>query len=78
MLRELWTVADRVLPDPHGAGGIPNPVLLDRIGELGYNGDVSLELFDAGFEARWAEDPVAAARAAYQRCVALVPDAAPL
>ena len=77
LLRDLWTVPHRVLP---GAGGVPNRRLLGALRALGYDADVSLELFDAGFEARWAADPVAAAREAYSRCAALVPDdrAAPL
>ena len=70
--RDLWTVPDRTLP---GAGGIPNAALVERVRALGYDADISLELFSARFEARWDADPVAAARLAYERCTALVPDA---
>jgi 2-keto-myo-inositol isomerase len=69
--RDLWTVPDRVLP---GAGGIPNAPLIERIRALGYDGDISLELFSANFEAQWQADRIAAARLAYERCTALVPD----
>ncbi|MBI3974621.1 MAG: sugar phosphate isomerase/epimerase [Chloroflexi bacterium] len=69
--RDLWRVADRVVP---GAGGIPNAMLVERVRAVGYDGDISLELFDAGFEARWQEDASAAARLAYERCIAVVAD----
>jgi 4-hydroxyphenylpyruvate dioxygenase len=73
--RELWTVPDRVLPGGADGGGVPNARLLAAVQALGFDGDVSLELFDTGFEAAWAADPVAAAREAYARCAALLPDA---
>ena len=69
--RDLWTVPDRTLP---GSGGVPNAMLLERIRALGYDDDISLELFSAEFETRWREDPIAAARLAYARCTALVPE----
>ena len=71
--RDLWTVPDRTLP---GSGGVPNAMLLERIRGLGYDEDLSLELFNAEFETRWCDDPVAAGRLAYARCTALVPDQA--
>jgi sugar phosphate isomerase/epimerase len=76
--RDLWTVPARTLPGDasEDAGGIPNGALLERVRALGYDADVSLELFSAAFEARWREDPVAAARLAYARCTALVPGGA--
>jgi 4-hydroxyphenylpyruvate dioxygenase len=67
-LQELWTVPDREWPLPAGEGGIPNARLLSSIHDLGYDGDVSLELFSAAFEARWRDDPERAAREAYRRC----------
>ena len=70
-LHELWTVPDRDVPLPEGEGGIPNTRLLRAIRALGYDGDVSLELFSAAFEARWREDPAGASREAYRACVAL-------
>jgi sugar phosphate isomerase/epimerase len=70
-LRELWTVADRELPLPPGEGGIPNARLLAALRGLGYDGDLSLELFSAAFEARWQEDPAGTAGEAYRRCRAL-------
>jgi sugar phosphate isomerase/epimerase len=73
-LHELWTVADRELPLPAGEGGVPNARLLAAIRSLGYDGDISLEVFSAAFEARWQADAVAAARDAYTRCTALVAD----
>ncbi len=69
--RDLWTVLHRTLP---GAGGIPNRALLDGIKDLGYNADVSLELFSPAFEEAWVADAAAAARRAYERCTALEPD----
>lgn len=73
--RDLWTVPDRTLP---GAGGVPNSALLERARALGFDGDVSLELFSAAFEAHWEADPEGAARLAYERCTALTPDAGAL
>jgi sugar phosphate isomerase/epimerase len=70
-LHELWTVPDRELPLSGDRGGIPNARLLATIAALGYDGDVSLELFSAAFEARWHEDPQGASREAYRACVAL-------
>ena len=72
--RELWTVPQRVLPGGPDGGGVPNAQLLAAIRALGYNGDVSLELFDPGFEAQWAADPAGAAAEAYRRCTELEPD----
>jgi 2-keto-myo-inositol isomerase len=70
-LRELWSVADRELPLPPGEGGVPNGRMLTTIRALGYDGDVSLELFSAAFESRWRADPEGAAREAYHACTAL-------
>jgi 4-hydroxyphenylpyruvate dioxygenase len=70
-LQELWTVPDRELPLPEGQGGIPNARLLDAVRRMGYDGDLSLELFSAGFEAGWRRDPVGASREAYRACRAL-------
>ena len=72
--RELWTVPQRVLPGGPDGGGVPNARLLDAIRAMGYDGDVSLELFDPGFEAEWAADPAGTAAEAYRRCTALAPD----
>jgi 4-hydroxyphenylpyruvate dioxygenase len=71
--RDLWTVPDRTLPGGpgDGAGGIPNGALLERVCALGYDADVSLELFSAELEARWREDAAGAARLAYERCARL-------
>ena len=60
--RELLTDADRVLP---GMGCLPLRDILGQIADTGYGGFVSLELFNAAFAARWADDPPAAAQAAY-------------
>ena len=76
--RELWAVPDRTLPGAPDGGGIPNAQLLETVRALGYDGDLSLEIFDAECEARWMADPVAAARDAYARCTALAPDQAAL
>ncbi|HEX2514631.1 MAG TPA: sugar phosphate isomerase/epimerase family protein [Chloroflexota bacterium] len=70
-LQELWTVPDRELPLPEGRGGVPNARLLDAVRRIGYDGDLSLELFSAGFEADWRRDPVGASREAYRACRAL-------
>lgn len=67
-LHELWTVPDRELPLPEAESGIPNARLLATIRGLGYDSDVSLELFSAAFEARWRDDPEGASREAYWRC----------
>jgi 4-hydroxyphenylpyruvate dioxygenase len=61
--RELWTDPDRVLP---GEGSLPLDAIFAAVRRTGYTGYVSLELFNEGFAARWAADPEAAARAAYQ------------
>jgi sugar phosphate isomerase/epimerase len=45
--------------------------MLTTIRALGYDGDVSLELFSAAFESRWRADPEGAAREAYHACTAL-------
>ena len=66
--RELWAVPDRELPLPGDAGGIPNARLLAAVRDLGFDGDVSLELFSARFEARWHADRVGASRQAYHAC----------
>lgn len=70
-LRELWTVPDRELPLPEGEGGIPNAQLLAGIRALGYDGEVSLELFSPAFESRWRDDPEGVSRQAYLACLAL-------
>lgn len=67
--RELLTDADRVLP---GDGNLPLTRVFEAIRRSGYAGDVSLELFNPRFAARWAEDPVSAAAAAHQRVSALL------
>lgn len=72
--RDLWAVPDRTLPGSQGAGGIPNAALLERVRRLGFDADVSLELFSAAFEGQWVADPAGAARLAYERCTALEPD----
>ena len=56
-LRELWSVPDRELPLPEGAGGIPNAPLLEAVRGLGFDGDLSLGLFSAAFESDWRGDP---------------------
>jgi sugar phosphate isomerase/epimerase len=61
--RELWTDADRVLP---GDGDLPLARVLGAIRRSGYAGDVSLELFNAEFAARWNEDPFRAAAEAHR------------
>jgi 2-keto-myo-inositol isomerase len=71
--RELWQDPDRVLP---GDGVFPLKAIFDRLDSLGYGGYVSLELFNEAFAARWQENPTAAARAAYERTRAVVPEAA--
>ncbi len=75
--RDLWSVPDRTLPGmpAEGAGGIPNVALLERVRSLGFDGDVSLEVFSETFEAAWRSEPVEASRLAYERCIRLVPDA---
>jgi sugar phosphate isomerase/epimerase len=67
--REMWVDADRVLP---GEGAFPLAAIVDRLRALGYEGYVSLELFNEAFAARWAADPAAAARVAYERTAALL------
>jgi len=67
--RELWTDADRVLP---GDGHLPLTALLTAVRRSGYAGDVSLELFNAEFAARWAQDPARAAATAYRRVCGLL------
>jgi sugar phosphate isomerase/epimerase len=69
--RDLWTVSDRALPGPNS---IPNCTLLNRVKSLGYDSDVSLELFSPTFEAAWEADPIATARRAYKACTALESD----
>jgi 4-hydroxyphenylpyruvate dioxygenase len=68
LLHELWTVGDRDLPLPDGQGAVPNAALLRAVRALGYDGDVSLEVFSAAFEARWRAEPEAAAGDAFRRC----------
>jgi sugar phosphate isomerase/epimerase len=63
--RELWTDADRVLP---GDGSLPLDAIRTGIRSSGYQGYVSLELFNAAFASRWEDDPVAAACQAIDRC----------
>jgi 2-keto-myo-inositol isomerase len=63
--RELWTDADRVLP---GDGSLPLAAIRAGIRSVGYQGYVSLELFNAAFASRWDEDPVGAARQALRHC----------
>lgn len=67
--RELWTDADRVLP---GDGDLPLERMLGAIRRSGYAGDVSLELFNAEFAARFDQDPVAAAAEAFRRLSGLL------
>jgi len=67
--RELWTDADRVLP---GDGDLPLTGMLSAIRRSGYAGDVSLELFNAEFAARWVEDPVGGAAEAFRRVSGLL------
>jgi 2-keto-myo-inositol isomerase len=71
--REGWTDAARVLP---GEGAFPLGTIFQRLAAAGYDGPVSLELFNDAFAARWAESPEAAASAAYAS-VAALPAAAP-
>ena len=67
--RELWTDADRVLP---GEGTLPLSAVFQALWRTGYQGYVSLELFNDAFAARWADEPVAAARAAHEATVRLL------
>jgi sugar phosphate isomerase/epimerase len=60
--RDLWVDPDRILP---GEGCLPLADILGKVRRTGYDGYVSLELFNVAFAARWAADPGAAARAAY-------------
>jgi 2-keto-myo-inositol isomerase len=70
--RELLTDPDRVLP---GEGDFPLGAIFERMQRLGYQGYVSLELFNEAFAARWSEDPLAASRLAYERATGVLPDA---
>lgn len=67
-LHDLWTVADREWPLPVGVGAIPNAHVLATLRAMGFEGGVSLELFNAAFEARWQCDPIAASSEAFRRC----------
>jgi 2-keto-myo-inositol isomerase len=60
--RDLWVDPDRVLP---GEGCLPLADIFARIRRTGYDGYVSLELFNVAFAARWSSDPEGATRAAY-------------
>ena len=71
--RELLADPDRVLP---GEGVFPLSDIFAALRQRGYDGDVSLELFNEVFAARWAENPAAAARAALQSLGRLVPEGA--
>jgi sugar phosphate isomerase/epimerase len=67
--RELWTDADRVLP---GAGDLPLTDIVAALRGTGYGGYVSLELFNEAFATRWQDDPVGAARSAYEATAPLI------
>ena len=58
--RDLWVDTDRVLP---GEGCLPLADILGKIRRTGYNGYVSLELFNVAFAERWASELEGAARA---------------
>jgi sugar phosphate isomerase/epimerase len=67
--RELWVDADRVLP---GDGSLPLGAIVAGIRLAGFQGYVSLELFNASIAARWDEAPAETARLALRRCEAWV------
>jgi sugar phosphate isomerase/epimerase len=60
--RELWTDKDRVLP---GAGALPLHAILEAIRASGYDGYLSLELFNDELSASWATDPAGTSRRAH-------------
>lgn len=60
--RELWTDPDRVLP---GEGSFPLAAINEGVRRSGYDGYLSLELFNEAFRARWQEHPEESSRQAY-------------